>query len=309
MKDSICIMSERVVKMDYEISNIQQLLNILKNLKENNSLQANIKAARFFRGQSDYSWELKPGLYRNDLFNAERILLNEAIHRYPKEFNLNDKFSTLVKMQHYGLKTRLLDLTENPLVALYFACSDLSDKDGSLYIFNNVPTFYSNSALVEIFMEYIFMFSGYPSEETELLNHFKNINISDYSRKRIENIEDLIYDLTLQGVYVMPKMNNSRLIAQQGVFLLFGMKLAEIKISDNPGTLGKKYCTFEPNNILDEKALSKDENIIKIMIKKDSKPEILNELAVLNITEATLFTDLDHQLKYINKFVTNNKIS
>lgn len=45
-------------------------------------------------------------------------------------------FEKLVKLQHYGCKTRLLDLTTNALVALYFACNEKTHqrKHGELII-------------------------------------------------------------------------------------------------------------------------------------------------------------------------------
>lgn len=79
-----------------------------------------VSSITFYRGQANKEWDLIPRLYRENLFNQERALLEELMRIAPQEFNGLNNFSKLVKMQHYGLPTRLLDMTTNPLVALFF---------------------------------------------------------------------------------------------------------------------------------------------------------------------------------------------
>ncbi len=76
----------------------------------------------FFRGQKDCTWSVEPSAYRNDGVNKETDAINGALRQNPFEFrSCNTYFEKLTKLQHYGLGTRLLDVTLNPLVALYFA--------------------------------------------------------------------------------------------------------------------------------------------------------------------------------------------
>ena len=85
-----------------------------------------------YRGHSDKTHGLIPSLFRQKEYRRnERNILRELIAIQPNEFR-DDKttFEQLVRMQHYGLPTRLLDLTYNPLVALYFACWKDLDEDG-----------------------------------------------------------------------------------------------------------------------------------------------------------------------------------
>jgi FRG domain len=101
-----------------------------------------------FRGQGDIEWPLlpkagRPAYYReatetlaerghvsNDLgrFHSWR----EAAVGFCETLPTND-FECLAYAQHYGLATRLLDWTTNPLVALFFAVETAGDADGAVY--------------------------------------------------------------------------------------------------------------------------------------------------------------------------------
>lgn len=242
-----------------------------------------------YRGQSNSTWAMVPSVFRNDNdFLNERLYLREFQRELPNECTGLMDFDILVKAQHYGVPTRLLDFTLNPLVALYFACSDTMNlnESGKVFSFYPVSLFSQSDFMLEILMSYIFKIK-------------RNVQFNDFDEEKLYNLiqkSDTPHFVTKEQIkkclvsnqpfFISPRLTNERIRAQQGVFALFNTGLSETKGKSNfklPSKIQNDY--LEPN--------------LEILIPKDAKQKILIELDKLGINKSTLFPELEFHAKDI----------
>lgn len=289
------------------VHTVAEYLEYLTNIKSTLSLSNTVSCNTFFRGQADATWQLSPSLYRQGLFNSENLLLTEMRHICPNEF-LGNRFDSLVKMQHFGMPTRLLDTTTNPLVALYFACeSDKQlDKDGAVYMFPNLPVSWSTNPLVDLIMDFVYDYSPQGLWLDQILDLTQKKYANAVYRLMPENIDSLLHDLEIPVLAVMPAKTNERLEAQDGAFFVFGMSLCSRVVSTNPGTLGRVYYNFDPIKIDDPRKVWHKTEIITV--PSTAKEEILKQLDILGVNERKLFPDLSHQINHTVRTVKAHMI-
>lgn len=99
--------------------------NLSEYLKFINTLNMTYENPVFYRGQTNANYLLTPSSLRIDPNNEDRMIESFS-RRFSNEIDSrNGSMAKLVLMQHFGLGTRCLDITENPLAALYFACQPM----------------------------------------------------------------------------------------------------------------------------------------------------------------------------------------
>lgn len=162
-----------------EIGNLEEFIYQIKTIDE-----CEDGYVRFYRGQP-VDKPLIPNAFRERCFiDNESDIYNEIVNKKPGEFtNCKCTFDYLVKMQHYNIPTRLLDITTNPLVALYFACCGEPEE--------HAPTVYC----IDIPFDRI---KNYTSDSVTILS-----SLARYDKYSKDLLLTNIYDLNfIRGAFV-----------------------------------------------------------------------------------------------------------
>lgn len=272
-----------------------------------------------FRGHADVDYVLSPSLARPPhKIENERDLVDLAKYRYPDVFRDDmTPIQLLALLQHYGIPTRLLDVTESALVALYFACCDKLDKDGEVFVFvrenngvdiapviNGIADTYRLTRRSDYDLDWFvdaLRSQNYFDEHRHVLtdemfgtaNEFFDIGLTESEKHDIESCADLQEKIRLRKITWLEGCckNNDRPIflyapvytlrqqLQRGRFILFPNKIE----------MGQKYKHFV-NKI---EAIPKNHRCIpqRFIIKHDAKRKLLRDLELCGICEESLFFD------------------
>ncbi|MBD0254759.1 MAG: FRG domain-containing protein [Cytophagales bacterium] len=282
---------------------IKSIIGFVKTLKK---FPRNKSFEYYYRGHADCNYTLLPSIYRGRHISNEDKIFKEIILRTPSEFsNERTAIEKLVKMQHYGLPTRLLDITSNPLVALYFACSQ-SKNDGEVLVFkvpkseikyydSDTVTILSNLAKRPIDFDITRQLEIYQSTELcreyGIDDSFSWFNEQDCIAYLLHEIKDekpqflplINPDDFGRVLTVKVKLNNNRILKQSGAFFLFGVenKKSQPAIIPTDWILNNSFKHFD------------------FKIDNSEKEKILEDLNVMGINDSTMFPELEQQAQYV----------
>lgn len=248
----------------------------------------------FYRGHADANYSLLPSIMRSvNLQRNESQLYHELLINCPNDFEkCHTHLEKLVKMQHYGLPTRLLDITRNPLVGLYFACESRPESYGELVLISpkNHEIKYPQSDTVSILAS-LSVFS--PEKQQEFLELAEDPSITEEQFN--QGIARLIHEVRLEkpafqaevqrsdilsNFIVYALKNNGRIVKQDGAFILCGLSPAISMESFRYREHGKK-----------------------VVVLLDKKKQILDQLETFSINRASLFPEVECVAEYLkNKY-------
>ncbi len=247
----------------------------------------------WFRGESKIHPKVIPSLFRDD-FNEnipkgisvtkESDLIEMAFQSFPEVFSkCNNAIERLVTMQHYTLPTRLLDVTKNPLVALFFACFGNDGKPGRVLFAKHT---FSKETDLNIVATIIELWGNNSDVSIDVI--IKILKSKDLVNQKEDVFKPYLIDLVTKPLFYLPKYNNQRIINQRGAVIC-----APLFEFDAEGNLFHKKA-FDLFDFFDEKYFE---------ITGDKK-RILRELDNYGINEAFIYPEPEHQMQYIKNYFT-----
>jgi hypothetical protein len=187
----------------------------------------------------------------------------------------------LAVMQHYGVPTRLIDLTRSPFIALYFAVRNWqSNTDAVVWAIGHERLHKSSFHRLQAanFPYPVHDPDSYANEMQEFLND-QNFSAAFMSGK---------YEVAM---ILSPHWASTRLAAQQGAFLV--SSAVSVDKTKMLVELIEDDSYMDPNKAKILKEQAYDISIRKLVIPSDQKKGILKQLHRMNISASTLFPGIE----------------
>ncbi|MDX2221681.1 MAG: FRG domain-containing protein [Rhodospirillaceae bacterium] len=218
-------------------------------------LRSRLKQPVWYRGQGNAEWGLVPTIAReNGGITAESPLITRFKQNALGllEDRPTNEWEWLFVMRHYGVPTRLLDWSESPLVALFFAATFEPNRDGAVWCL--LPIELNKDANIR---------PPHPSEipgfgDAEVLNNYLPSSLAKEQTS------------SLTPAAAIAPRNTRRIQAQHGVF------------------------TITHRNQMAVERLGNGQHIWKLVIPASAKQTLVAELSSLNVSQLSLFPELDH---------------
>lgn len=236
-------------------------MSVIETFQDNHSTS-------WYRGVGNSSYTLSPSIFRHpkrktiEKIQELELELTAIFEQRSPPFvsqSFENEWEQLFFMQHYGIPTRLLDWTESPFIALYFALSSCERNnsggpkhDASLWMLD--PSAWNKGALKDI---------SYPggilnSSREQIKSYSPSSELSE--RK---NLPVMIY-----GTH-----NSPRIVAQRGMFALFGKSI-------DPMEKSYRGSSFEAGVLQ------------QVVFPKANRDSIAQSLFRKGVSDSTIYPDL-----------------
>jgi len=135
----------------------------------------------------------------------------------------SNTITKLYYLQHYGVPTCLLDFTYNPLIALYFAITNLKGHSGGEYdLDTGIPKFYNNEYYISIYkIDYNQLTTKLNLKNLEHTDNKLFLNYDYYGINFYRNQKRAFVALDLNPKETLKSSENYNLENQSSCFILY----------------------------------------------------------------------------------------